>query len=137
MKGQIEIVAGAVMLVVAMLMILLSAEAVSEESVTQESVVQTQVALTEFKTMTAMNAVLKSEDPSIRAHVRNPDGDPVEEMDRIQDIFVYNNDVDDSRNYYISIEDTDISYGNQPPIAKSIYLASPGGPKRMEVGTTR
>lgn len=137
MKGQIEIVVGAVMLVVAMLMILLSAEAVSEESVTQESVVQTQVSLSEFKTMAAMNAVLKSEDPSIKAHVRNPDGDVEEEMERIEDIFVVNNGVDDDRNYYMWIEDTDISYGTEPPVEKSIYLASPEGPKRMEVGATR
>lgn len=137
MKGQIEIVVGAAMLVVSMLFIFLSATTVSQESVTQEAVVRTQVSLTEFKTMTVMNAVLKSEDPNIKAHVRNPDGDPTEEMERIEDIFRRNNGPDDDRNYYLSIEGTDIDYGTETPVEKSIYLASPEGPKLMEVGATR
>jgi hypothetical protein len=136
MKGQIGIIVVAVMLIVGMLMLLLSAYVVSEESLTRESVAQTQVSLTEFKSLTAMNAILKNQ--SIKEYVRSSESDNIEdEEEEIRSIFERNNGETDDREYYFSIEDKELSIGEEPVVVKSVYLASPSGPKRMEVGAKK
>jgi hypothetical protein len=137
-KAQIEIVTVPVMLIVAALVIFLAAQNLSQESITQETVVQTQVALTEFKAMSTMNALLKLEQPSVKEFVRSGKEEPSSELEsEIERILDRNNGQRDQRNYYINIAGTGLERGYETGIKKSIYLASPEGPKELEVGATR
>ena len=137
-KGQ-ESIAIPFIVLFTVLMLVLSGFIVSEESIDFETHGQADISLTEFKTLIAMNALVKTDEPGPKNYFYVANDYQSEDVESTaEEVFEQNKDNHEYFEQYMSIEGTDIEVGKRDnKLLKSIYLASPEGPRLMEVGGER